>query len=145
MDKKLFKETDIAPCGINCGTCYVRLREKNPCCGCWSDNSNKPNHCITCSIKNCEHLDGTDLKLCYECELFPCRRLKQFDYRYRKNYRFSLISNLRSIQELGMDAFLKIENEKWVCPYCNRVVSIHKPDCLICGHPIDIKDKGFVV
>lgn len=131
MTKLLFTEEDLAPCGINCGTCSVRLRKKNPCGGCRSAGF-KPKHCSNCSIKNCEYLSVTGLQLCYKCKIFPCRRLKQFDYRYRKNYKFSLIFNLKEMQRLGINAFLDNEAVKWKCPVCGNAMSVHKDKCLVC-------------
>ena len=133
MKTCVFREELIAPCGIYCGVCMVYLRTKKPCMGCNSNNENKPKHCNTCRISNCEYLAGTETRLCYNCEKFPCRRLKQLDARYRKNYQTSLIKNLRDIQVMGIDAFLKTELERWTCPHCNKIRSMHKETCTECN------------
>lgn len=130
-----FTPKHIAPCGINCGVCYVHLRQKEACPGCWSDGI-KPKHCISCSIKRCEHLADTESELCYECGLFPCRRIRQLDFRYRKNYKISLIANLQQIKQTGMFAFLKKENLKWLCTHCGNITSVHKNNCLHCGEEL---------
>jgi hypothetical protein len=124
-------ESSIAPCGMNCGVCIARLRSNKPCCGC-KNTGNKPNHCYRCVIKNCEQLEASKSQLCFECEKFPCRRLKQLDQRYRKSYKTSLIQNLIDIQAIGLELFLRAETDKWTCPHCHQLMSIHRDFCLNC-------------
>ena len=111
----------------------VYLREKKPCVGCWGDDSKKMKSCISCSIKGCEQLAETKSKLCYECQKFPCARLKQFDKRYQKGYSFSLIANLERIKTEGLKKFLEEEKVKWTCPSCGAALCVHLPTCLKCG------------
>jgi hypothetical protein len=99
MDSAHFNRVLIAPCGMNCGTCIAYLRDKKPCPGCWGTDG-KPKHCTTCIIKNCEYLASTDSRFCFECEKYPCTRLKSLDKRYRTNYQVSLIENLNRIVSL---------------------------------------------
>jgi hypothetical protein len=128
-----FNEHLIAPCGINCGTCLAYLREKNKCHGCRHAELNIPKSRLGCRIKNCEHLQKTESKLCYECGIFPCARMKHIDKRYRTRYKTSLILNLENIKKLGMTTFLKNEIPRWSCPNCGAVVSVHRENCLKCN------------
>ena len=129
-----FTEDLIAPCGINCGTCIAYLREKkNRCHGCRHAELNVPTTRLKCSIKNCEHLQKTESKLCHDCQLFPCARLKHIDKRYRTRYKTSLIRNLVTIRETGMASYLENEVRKWSCPECRSVLSVHRDHCLKCG------------
>lgn len=121
-----------APCGINCWTCLAYLREKNHCPGCRSDVEDKPNHCISCRILNCEYLDKTASKFCYDCEKFPCRRLKDMDKRYRTKYHTSLLENLVNIKTNGFEDFIRKELDRWHCPTCGGTVCIHRGFCLTC-------------
>ncbi|MBB4035223.1 membrane protease subunit (stomatin/prohibitin family) [Dysgonomonas hofstadii] len=123
----------IAPCGINCGVCYVYLRSSKPCPGCNGLNENKPKHCVTCGISNCEKLVETGTRFCYNCEKFPCIRLRRMDVRYSQNYHISLIENLRNIQVNGSKIFMKAESIKWTCPHCNKIRSMHKTVCTTCN------------
>jgi hypothetical protein len=127
-----FKREMIAPCGINCGTCIGHLRDKNKCCGCWPETGFKPYHCSACSIKNCEYLNNTTSGFCYDCEKFPCQRLKQLDKRYKNKYHISLIQNQLKVKEIGMENFLAAENTKWTCPVCGSVLSVHRENCMNC-------------
>jgi hypothetical protein len=136
-----FDRSMIAPCGINCGTCMAFLRPKNKCFGCRADFDSKRKSCRQCKIINCELLAKTSSKLCYECEIFPCGRVKQLDKRYRAKYRASLIGNLVSIKGTGMETFLDNEIKKWTCPNCGSTLSVHLYKCLKCL--IDLKNNGL--
>lgn len=128
-----FERIMIAPCGMNCATCIAYLRPKNTCCGCWPETGPKVNHCSVCSIKNCEYLLRTDSKFCYDCEKFPCRRLKQIDKRYRTKYNTGFIQNLETIRDAGINKFLSEQAVKWTCPECGSTLSCHRNNCLICN------------
>ncbi len=94
----------IAACGMNCGICVGHLREKKPCGGCYKlDCENKPKQCRSCNIVNCESLAKTDSGFCFDCEQYPCTRLKRLDKRYRTNYGMSMIENLDYIQKYGLE------------------------------------------
>lgn len=123
----------IAPCGMNCGLCIGHLREKRPCGGCFKkDAKNKPEVCRSCNIVNCENLVADGSGFCYECEQYPCARLKRLDHRYRTKYGMSMLENLEYIRESGLEGFVKREEEKWVCPRCGSGLSVHRDYCLNC-------------
>ena len=126
------KEQLIAPCGMNCGICLAFLRTKNNCPGCRSGAAGQPNYCRRCIILNCEKLEKTSSKFCYECDTFPCKRLKQLDKRYRTKYRMSMLENLAEIRELGLEYFIKSQEEKWHCPACGGSLCVHRGFCLKC-------------
>ena len=124
----------VAPCGINCRICWAYMREKNTCPGCRVDEPYKSNSCINCKIKNCEKMVAGKLEYCYECAEFPCQRVKHLDKRYRTKYGTSVIGNLTSIREIGIDQFIELDHQKWTCPECEAMLSMHKPQCLSCGY-----------
>lgn len=79
---------------------YWTSSRKKPCGGCFKkDDENKPKQCRSCSIVNCELLAKTESGFCYDCEKYPCARLKKLDKRYRTNYVMSMIENLDNIQK----------------------------------------------
>lgn len=137
----------IAPCGMNCSICLAYLRDKNTCSGCWGNALNKPTYCIHCIIKNCALLEQTNSKFCYECEKYPCKRLKQLDKRYRLRYNMSMLENLQTIINEGLEVFMEKEKARWRCPQCGETICVHRGYCLKCksasmnwqiGHPWEI-------
>jgi hypothetical protein len=127
-----FNKTLIAPCGMNCGTCIAYLREKNKCPGCREFSAGKAVSVQRCIIPKCIYLEKTKSKFCYECEKFPCRRVKQLDKRYRTRYSTSFIENLLMIKENGIADFLKFESGRRTCTNCGSVLSVHRSFCLDC-------------
>ena len=123
----------IAPCGMNCGICRAYLREKKRCPGCWGDDTNKAITCLRCIIKNCETIKQNKSGFCYECEGYPCKRLKQLDKRYRTKYNMSMIENLENIKRLGLKKFTANERKRWQCAKCGGVICVHSGYCLSCG------------
>lgn len=126
----------IAPCGMNCGTCIAYLRDKNKCCGCRFTAEDKPVTRQNCVVVNCIFLKRTTSGFCYDCEMFPCKRIKQLDKRYQTKYRTSFIQNLETIKEKGITAFLANETIRWTCPDCGSNLSCHRNYCLVCNRDL---------
>jgi hypothetical protein len=128
-----FERYHLAPCGINCGTCRAYLRVKNKCSGCMSHTGTIMGYCLRCSIRNCELLKRTNSEFCYECEKFPCQKIRQIDKRYRTKYKTGLIHNLINIEIMGVEAYIRSEVDRWTCSDCGSVLSVHEPKCRRCG------------
>ena len=122
----------IAPCGMNCGICRVYLRKDRKCPGCRGDDTSKLVSCLRCAIKNCETVKVNRSGFCYECETYPCERLKHLDKRYRTKYKMSMLENLGFIKANGLTAFAAKEKERWRCAKCGGVICVHKGYCLQC-------------
>ena len=128
----------IAPCGMNCGICsgYLAFSHdikkegiKMPyCAGCRP----RDKQCAFLK-KKCELLLNGQVRYCYECPEYPCRRLEHIDERYKKYYRMSMIENLEYIKENGIRNFLSREDEKWRCPDCGDTICCHNGICFNCG------------
>lgn len=131
---KLNDQMLIAPCGINCGLCHAYVREKNHCPGCRGDDSLKMKSCLACKIKNCEKMTTGQYQFCYECDEFPCVRIKNLDKRYRNKYGTSVVENLNTIQKFGVNELVIIDQDRWTCPECGGRLCMHKPECLACGY-----------
>lgn len=127
-----FDKSLIAPCGMNCGTCIAYLRDKNKCPGCRVYSPDKAISIQRCIIPKCVHLDKTESKFCYECEKYPCKRVKQLDKRYRTKYNTSFIENLTMIKEKGIEKFLVFESKRRICHNCGSVISVHLDYCITC-------------
>ncbi|NTU89112.1 MAG: DUF3795 domain-containing protein [Actinobacteria bacterium] len=124
----------IAPCGMNCRLCMAYQREKRRCKGCHGYDASKMPSCLRCIIRNCPTITSNESGFCYECEKYPCKRLKQLDKRYRTKYHMSMLENLESIKNSGMAAFLQEQKERWTCPTCKDYLSVHRDACLTCGN-----------
>lgn len=126
----------IAPCGMNCMLCMAYHRKTRPCHGCNGPDDGKPGHCRSCSIRKCPVIGAGESGFCYECDAFPCRRLRDLDKRYRTKYHMSMIENLTMIRDRGMPLFLLSEAEKWTCNSCGGWISVHLGACARCGAAI---------
>src|SRR5512145_1677984 len=98
---KVWLASLIAPCGMNCGVCYVHLKKKNPCQGCRGQVASKPEHCRKCALKDCAQTKGIDF--CSDCLSFPCAILKRMDKSYRLRYQVSLIESAIQRKTLGAE------------------------------------------
>jgi len=128
-----FEKQQIAPFGMNCGTCIAYLRDKNRCPGCRVVSSDKAISVRKCMVTDCSYLKKTTSKFCYDCEKYPCQRIKNLDKRYRTKYGTSFIENLAIIKEKGLDQFLVFESKRRTCKNCGSVFSVHRENCLNCG------------
>ncbi|NPE29209.1 DUF3795 domain-containing protein [Methanococcoides sp. SA1] len=120
----------IAPCGMNCGICIAYLRDKNKCPGCrgLDINSSKCKQ-----IKHCPTFENGKAQFCFECEKFPCSRLKHLDERYQTKYNMSIIENLENIKKFGLKEFVANEKVRWKCPECGGTICVHRGYCHSCG------------
>ncbi|MHB1050148.1 MAG: DUF3795 domain-containing protein [Bacteroidota bacterium] len=132
----------IAPCGMNCALCMAYQRDINTCPGCNGPNTGKPKSCVRCVIKNCTELKRSNGTFCFECEAFPCKRLQQLDKRYRTKYGMSMIDNLRTIEKIGIEKFVRQQVRRWKCSRCGELVSVHRPACLRCGKTMTATQNG---
>ena len=129
----LIKSIMIAPCGMNCALCSGYLRDKKLCAGCRSDGADMTGYCKKCIIRNCEKLKIAKRPYCFECDTYPCARLKRLDKRYRSRYGMSMLDNLAYIRDSGIRKFVQKEKERWTCRRCGSIVSVHRNECLYCG------------
>ncbi len=123
----------IAPCGMNCGICMAYLREKKKCPGCGGPDRDKSPSCLACKVKNCEFLQNEKQGFCFQCEQYPCARLKHLDKRYRTRYGMSMIENLENLRRLGIRKFVENERVRWACPECGGTICVHRGYCSTCG------------
>jgi hypothetical protein len=131
---KGFSEELIAPCGMNCRICigffgYIMSgkKRKMKCIGC-----NPSGKSCAHLKKFCKKLLNDEIKYCYECIDFPCKKLQRLDQIYRERFNMSMIENLEHIKENGMTKFLQKQEEKYKCQKCNDVICVHNGKCYSC-------------
>jgi hypothetical protein len=128
----------VAPCGMNCGVCksYLAYSRGVP------KKKGKVSHCSGCRArdKNCAFIKrdcpqkvGRQLRFCYECSNLPCKELTKLDEMYRSRYGMSMVENQKIMRDKGIDEFLRSQVEKYRCPSCGDVVSVHDGKCYACG------------
>jgi competence CoiA-like predicted nuclease len=84
--------------------------------------------------QRCELLKNKKVQFCYECSDFPCENLQKLDKRYeKKGWDVSFSDNNRRIKEIGLEKFIKEQEEKWTCPVCKGPISVHGGQCINCG------------
>jgi len=122
---------------MNCSLCAAYLALKNNvksqgvqipyCVGCRPRGKQ-------CALlkKRCPRLLKSEIKFCFECTDFPCAPLKTIDKRYRSRYHMSMIENLNTIKQVGIERFLAEQEQKWKCSKCGQTISCHNGLCFIC-------------
>jgi len=133
MSSKAMKASLIAPCVMNCRLCRAYVREKKPCSGCHGNDDQTTRYLARCRIRNCEMMTAGRSRYCFECSNYPCAVLKHLDKRYRTRYGMSMIDNLEYIKQSGIRNFIRREKQRWACPECGDIISVHKENCISCG------------
>jgi hypothetical protein len=59
--------------------------------------------------------------------------------KYRIRSKTGLIQNLLTIKDIGMSNYLASEINRWTCPNCGSIISVHRDNCLICNFEINKK------
>ncbi|MBU0963515.1 DUF3795 domain-containing protein [Patescibacteria group bacterium] len=97
---------------MNCRLCLAYVRENNKCHGCNGVNKLKIKGCRTCLITKC--VKSKKNHYCFECNTFPCARMKHLDKRYSTKYEMSMLENLAYIKKHGIGKFVARENKRWI-------------------------------
>jgi hypothetical protein len=91
-------------------------------------------HCQNCNIRLCALNKQNNLR-CSDCKELPCYRITNLinmgDYLHRKEY----LPNLKKIREMGVQEWIKKEEERWRCPQCSLPMSWYDAECAGCGKP----------
>lgn len=123
---------DIAPCGVNCRACSAHLDSKKPCFGCRAPQEFiTRKNCENCAKKKCAASKG--VTWCFECESFPCGRVKDLSKRYKRNYNVDLIENGLHARK-DMNSFLDTQIIRFTCRYCGGIIDQHNHQCSLCAN-----------
>lgn len=135
-----------APCGIYCGACRQYLLWKKDlleergykigCKGCRIRNKN-------CAFirRDCPALRKKEFEFCYECEKFPCQKLQKMNNLYHVKYYVNMVNNLKRIEEIGVEKWLKEQEKLYTCPECGGEICVHDAECYDCGKKINPNKK----
>jgi hypothetical protein len=117
---------------MNCALCSCFHRVPSNCGGCLGTHPDKPATCVDCIIINCHEIDARGGQFCFECDQYPCQRMKNLDKRYRGRYGMSMFENLEIIRRQGLNAFITLEQTRRACPECGALLCVHKAECVYC-------------
>lgn len=102
------------------------------CDGCLSDGEIAA-HCQSCAMKKCA-ANKQNVTRCSDCQELPCTRITNFidtGLLHRAEY----LPNLEKIREIGVQEWVKYEEERWLCPSCGLPMSWYDAECGRCGEP----------
>lgn len=101
----------VAPCGLYCGECLAFLDRE--CGGCRSNRGLSKKYREYCKIYECSSNKG--LKICLECNEFPCKFFDFFkaEKLIESSWFLDVLSNMKQIKEIGLSNFLK-KKESWL-------------------------------
>jgi hypothetical protein len=91
-------------------------------------------HCQNCAIRKCAANKQSDSR-CSDCEDLPCYRITNLINMGRYLHRKEYLPNLKKIREMGVQEWVKYEEERWRCPQCGLPMSWYDAKCARCGHP----------
>ena len=152
------KKILVAPCGLYCGACSIRsaysrsdlgllkamadgvslylgqkVEAKDLACeGCLLGVVSIS--CRECKIRNCAFAKG--LTCCSECRDFPCELTKSFNNDGLPHHA-EVLQNIRRQREIGVDAWLKEQDERWRCPGCSAETDWYAAHCSACGAALE--------
>ena len=142
----MIKQELVAPCGLYCGVCgiyqatltgdqqlkekfakvYNETPDKINCKGCLSDTVYW--YCSACPVKSCaieKKLEG-----CHLCDQFPCDKVENFPVPEGKK---NILRAVPEWRNLGTEAFIAAEEEKFSCPHCRAPLFRGARKCRMCG------------
>jgi len=102
------------------------------CDGCLSSGQ-IPFHCQSCAMKVCA-ANKQNVTRCSDCKELPCYRITNM-INTGLLHRAEYLPNLEKIREMGVQEWVKYEEERWRCPQCGLPMSWYDAECARCGEP----------
>lgn len=152
------QEKLVAPCGLYCGACSIRLagkrgdrklleqmaevltiREGQPigvedlaCDGCLSSDV-VAIVCRNCELRACAVRKG--IRRCSECPDCPCRQLVDFS-KDGLPHHAEVLDSIHSQRKAGYDAWVQGQESRWRCPKCGAAIDWYAGQCYECAAPL---------
>lgn len=143
-----------APCGLYCGACSAYVAGKRgdtkrledlakrvaqywsqevevkdlACEGCLSTEVIAL-YCRDCGLRACVFEKG--LTHCAQCSVFPCQRITDFNNDGIRHHS-EVLDNVQRQRKIGIDAWVKEQEERWRCPECGCAVDWYARQCTGC-------------
>ena len=148
----------VAVCGLYCGACtlYRVRRDDSPqrleellhtlsqrgqaathesnCDGCLSGGRLSAS-CRGCRMRLCA-AEKPGVTRCSDCPDYPCSLISDFNSDGVRHHA-EVLDNLSQIQQIGPEAWLKGQQERWSCPECGTPMDWYARTCYRCetGQP----------
>ena len=145
----------IAPCGLYCGACTIRLAGKRgdtklleqiaevlsvqrgrtirtedlACEGCLSPGV-VAIVCRDCALRACALEKG--LKHCSQCSDSPCQQIIDFNNDGLPHHG-EVLENIHRQQQTGVNAWVEEQERRWGCSHCSCVIDWYAAQCPDCG------------
>ena len=133
IKKRLQKKFSSGPTKAQKGIPPSNWMDGLLCDGCLSGGK-LAGHCQNCAIRKCAENEQNDSR-CSDCEELPCTRITNLINMGRYLHRKEYLPNLEKIREMGVQEWVKYEEERWRCPQCGLPVSWYDAECAGCGEP----------
>lgn len=91
-------------------------------------------HCQHCAIRLCALKRQPEAR-CTDCTELPCSRVTNLINMGRYLHRKEYLPNLQKMREMGVQAWIKYEEERWRCPACDLPMLWYDASCARCGKP----------
>ena len=141
----------VAICGLYCGTCpqWLAYREKDVeqlerisqatsipieeirCDGCLSDKIFP--HCVQCGIRECA--GEKKVTWCFQCDDFPCQRLRDFTDAHIVNgisHHANVLEDLQYMKMHGIEQWAEEQERAGRCPQCGKRLYWYSRKCPKC-------------
>lgn len=131
---------EVAPCGVYCGACPSFGKT---CYGCFSERSQKRKSKLGCKLRKC-CVSEKSFSCCFECDEFPCKEhrrklINSHPGDRRFDYRHELEESGKVFQEIGLEGYLRYQNQKWRCSKCDGRIYWYHYKCSSCGADFEKK------
>jgi hypothetical protein len=133
IKKELQKRSSSGPAKATKGIPPSNWMDGLLCDGCLSGGKLAA-HCQRCNIRLCA-LNKQDDSRCTDCEELPCYRITNLINMGRYLHRKEYLPNLEKMREMGVQEWVKKEEERWRCPQCGLPMSWYDAECAGCGEP----------
>jgi hypothetical protein len=148
-------ENLVAVCGLYCGACEMfraehddneqksqeilrqfnarggkLVRSQLQCDGRLGQGRLTP-WCSQCAIRLCP-TKKSGVTRCSDCTDFPCSSISDFSNDGMQHHT-EVLENSRCIRKMGMEKWVKYEEDRWNCPACQTALAWYDTACPHCG------------